>query len=197
MRNLVFASGNRGKLTEVKQALQTTDWILQPQADFDIPEVAETGLTFIENALLKARNAASYAKMPALADDSGLVVDALHGAPGIYSARFAGEHASATENNNKLLMELADYPTLKARAAYCVCVMVLLQHADDPMPKIGIGYWHGQIALAPQGSDGHGYDPIFYLPELKCTAAELNLSQKNEFSHRAIALRELFDSRFG
>lgn len=191
MADLVFASGNEGKIVEVKQALLASAWNIKAQSEYKIPEVPETGLTFIENALIKARNAAKYTKLPALADDSGLVVDALNGAPGIFSARYAGEAATAAENNNKLLAAMKAFREPSQRKAYFVCVMVLLQHAEDPMPKISLGYWHGQIALAPSGAQGHGYDPIFYLPELQCTAAEISLEHKNQLSHRAAALEDL------
>lgn len=191
MPKLVFASGNPGKLVEIKKALSDTDWELHAQSEWDVSSVPETGLTFIENALIKARHAAKRTNLPVLADDSGLMVAALEGAPGIYSARYAGIHASDDENNAKLLSSLQGIDTLEGRSACFVSVMVLLMHTHDPVPKIGIGYWHGQIALSPRGKNGHGYDPLFYVPEYACTAAELTLIQKNQLSHRGKALRQL------
>lgn len=191
MRKLILASNNPGKYAEVKEALSDIPWELHAQTEWSIPSVPETGLTFIENALIKARHAAKSTKLPVIADDSGLVVPALGGAPGLYSARYAGFQASDAENNAKLLASLSDISDLTARRAYFVCVMVVLMHADDPMPHVGIGYWYGQIAPSPSGDQGHGYDPIFYIPERACTAAELTLSEKNQLSHRANALRQL------
>ncbi len=193
MRKIVFASNNEGKIIEAQQAMQELDYELIPQNKFSIPEAEETGLTFIENAILKARHASTLLQMPALADDSGIVVDALRGAPGIYSARFSGEHASSNENNKKLLQELAHVTKPVLRRAHFYCAMVFLQHAKDPMPLIGVGRWEGQIAFSARGEQGHGYDPIFYLPDLQCTAAQLSLLEKNKLSHRGKALRALLE----
>ena len=187
----MFASSNQGKITEVQHALRDTDWQIYPQSEYNIRSVAETGLTFVENAILKARHAAQISGCPALADDSGIVVDILGGAPGIYSARYAGDHATAEANNSKLLTALADIKSMSQRKAYFVCVIVLLKSATDPTPQICFGDWHGQIALEPRGIHGHGYDPVFYLPDLGCTAAEITLAQKNQCSHRAAALKKL------
>ena len=192
MFSVVFASNNLHKLLEVKQAFTAKDWDIKSQADFKVPSVAETGLTFVENALIKARHAAAYTELPVLADDSGLVVPALQGAPGVYSARYAGEHATAADNNAKLLAALTNYQQHTERRAYFVCVMVLLQHAADPLPVISIGNWHGEIAFEASGHYGHGYDPIFYDPKLGRTAAELPLELKNTYSHRAKALHRLY-----
>ena len=191
MAKVVFASNNKGKCIEVQHILAKADLQLVPQAEFNVPEVAETGLTFVENALIKARHASLQTGMPALADDSGLVVDVLGGQPGIYSARYAGEHASADENNKKLLSVLQDYPAIEQRGAHFVSVLVYLQHAEDPMPILSIGKWHGAIALQAAGTEGHGYDPVFYLLDRQCTAAEISLEEKNPISHRAQALHLL------
>ena len=191
MAKIVFASGNRGKCVEVQAALSDLDWAIIPQSELSVTSVEETGLTFIENALIKARHAAMETGLPALADDSGLVVDTLGGAPGIYSARYAGDNPTALDNNNKLLAALKDCTDVADRRAHFVCVMVYLTHAADPMPAIGIGTWHGTIAFEPCGNEGHGYDPIFYLPERDCTAAELSLAEKNKISHRGLALQAL------
>jgi XTP/dITP diphosphohydrolase len=189
MRQLLLASNNRGKLRELGELLQGLDLEIVPQEQYGVPEVEETGLTFIENALLKARNAAHYSGLPALADDSGLVVNALHGAPGIHSARFAGPQASDAENLRKLLEDLACRGP-QDRAARFQCVLVLLRHAADPMPIIAEGTWEGSILASPRGSNGFGYDPVFLVPGYGCSAAELPSETKNALSHRGQALRQ-------
>lgn len=194
---MVLASGNAGKLKEFQLAfasLPNTQFQLVSQSHWQVPEVAETGLTFIENALIKARHAAQHTGLPTLADDSGLVVPALGGQPGIYSARYAGAQALDGENNQKLLHNLAAVSgsdSAEARKAYFYCVLVLMRHAEDPTPIVAEGRWHGTISSSPAGSGGFGYDPIFYLPELKQSAAELTLEQKLNLSHRGKALQKL------
>lgn len=159
-----------------------------PQSDFNVPEVPETGTTFVENAIIKARHAAKITGLPAIADDSGLEVDGLNGAPGVYSARYAGEHASDQDNIDKLLVELADNPN---RSARFWCVLVLMRHADDPTPLICSASWEGQITQSQDGQGGFGYDPVFYVPDLNCTSAQLTKQQKNAVSHRGTALKQL------
>ena len=161
-----------------------------PQTAFEVPKIEESGLTFVENALLKARNAAKHSGLPAIADDSGLEVDALNGAPGIYSARFAGPDASDADNNTKLLTELANV-TDRERTARFQCVLVYLRHENDPVPLICQGSWEGTILHTPQGENGFGYDPLFYIASENCSSAELPPEQKNQLSHRAQALRQL------
>ena len=189
---LVLASGNAGKLREFAELLAPLGYTVHPQADFDVPEVEETGLTFVENALLKAREAARISGLPALADDSGLAVDALQGAPGIYSARYAGEPKSDEANNRKLLEALADVPEGQRSARYW-CVLVLLRHADDPVPEIVQMSWEGEILAHPRGAGGFGYDPLFWVPESGLSAAELSAEEKNRLSHRGRALRQLVE----
>ncbi len=188
-QEIVLASGNRGKLAELAEMLAPCALKLKPQADFDVPEADEDGLTFVENALKKARNAARYARRPALADDSGIAVDALSGAPGIYSARYAGATASDAENIAQLLRDMADVAD-EARRCRFICVIAFLRHADDPTPIICHGEWVGSVLRNPRGNDGFGYDPIFYVPERDCSAAELDPAVKNGLSHRGRALRE-------
>jgi len=181
----VLASGNQGKLRELQHALAETGWTLANQSDFDVPEAEETGLTFVENALIKARNAAQHIGLAAIADDSGLVVPALGGAPGIYSARYSGRGDAG--NNEKLLAAMRDFDGEQRRARF-VCVLVLLRHADDPLPIIAQGCWEGFIANAPRGDQGFGYDPIF-LPEGQIRhAAELSQDEKRALSHRGKAV---------
>lgn len=189
---LVLASGNKGKLKEFGEILSPLNIRLHAQSEFDVSSIPETGLTFVENAILKARHAAKITGLPALADDSGLVVDALNGAPGIYSARYAGVDASDKDNVQKLLNDLADVKQ-EQRDAYFFCTLVLLRHADDPTPLIAQGRWHGTIATVPKGDGGFGYDPVFYLSNLKCTAAELERAQKNQISHRGKAVADLLN----
>jgi len=189
-RTVVLASNNPGKLREFNALLAGLDFEIVPQSRFNVPEVEETGLTFVENAILKARHAANLAQGPALADDSGLEVDALHGAPGIYSARYARPGASDTENLEKLLSMLNGVPE-EARSARFQCVLVYMRHALDPTPLICQGTWEGRILAAPRGTHGFGYDPVFFVPTHGCTSAELPPETKNALSHRAQALQSL------
>lgn len=190
MSRLVLASGNAGKLRELSALLKDLGYELLPQSDFDVPDAEETGTTFVENAIIKARNAAEHTGLPSLADDSGIEVDALDGAPGVYSARFAGPGASDADNNALLVEKLRDVAEDQRSARYRA-VIVLLRHAADPSPIICEGSWEGQIRLEPAGDGGFGYDPYFYLPELGRTSAELTAEEKNRRSHRGQALREL------
>lgn len=185
---IVLASNNPGKLREFAQIL--APWQLVPQSQFQVPEVAETGLSFVENALIKARHAAQHSGLAAMADDSGIEVDALKGAPGIYSARFAGPGASDEDNNRYLLAQLKDVPESQRSARYH-CVIVYLRTALDPMPLICQGSWEGMILSTPRGTHGFGYDPLFYVPMHQCTSAELSPEVKNQLSHRGQALRAL------
>ncbi len=190
MKEIVLASSNPGKVREINQLLATLDLHVQPQSEFGVVDAEETGLTFVENAILKARNAARHTGLPAIADDSGIEVDALNGAPGIYSARFAGEGASDQQNLDKLLAELEGLPEAQ-RSARFQCLMVFLQHASDPTPLICQGTWEGRILLAARGDNGFGYDPVFYVPTHDCSSAELPADVKNALSHRGQALRKL------
>ena len=187
---LVLASGNKGKLNEITAMLRPLGFDLQPQSDWDVPEVVEVASTFVENALTKARNAAWHTGLAALADDSGLVVPALSGEPGIYSARYAGEGGDDRSNVNKLL-ETLQQQSGKDRHAYFYCAMVLVRTDDDPAPLIATSRWHGQILMTPAGDGGFGYDPVFGVDDLKCSAAELDPEQKQQLSHRGQALRSL------
>ncbi len=189
-RRVVLASGNPGKVRELGQILAGLDMSVAPQSEFGVPEAEETGLTFIENALLKARNAASHTGLPAIADDSGIEVDALNGAPGIYSARYAGKGAGDGQNLRKLLEALDEVPEAK-RGARFVCVIVYLRHAADPTPVIAQGIWEGRILREARGSGGFGYDPVFWVPTHNCSSAELPAEVKNTISHRGQALRAL------
>lgn len=189
MSTIILASHNLGKRDELQAVFQDFPFVLQNAPD-DWPEVAETGLTFVENALLKARSAAAHTGLPALADDSGIVVPALNGAPGIYSARYAGEKANAEDNYNKLLLDMADIPDEK-RNAYFYCCLVLMRHKLDQTPIIAEGIWKGSILRAPQGNNGFGYDPVVWIPETQCSAAELADSEKSRLSHRRQAALEL------
>ena len=193
MNTLVLASGNRKKLEEMRAILAPLDHEVVPQSDFDVPEAEETGLTFVENAILKARNACLHTGLPAIADDSGLEVDALNGAPGIYSARFSGADASDAKNNALLIDMLGDLPDAPRTARY-QAVLVLMRHPDDPTPLICQGTWEGEILLAPRGNGGFGYDPHFLIPELGVTAAEMEPAEKNRISHRGRALKALMDA---
>jgi XTP/dITP diphosphohydrolase len=190
MKNIVLASSNKGKVREINQVLAGTGLQVQPQSEFDVVDAEETGLTFVENAILKARNAARHTSLPAIADDSGLEVDALAGAPGIYSARFAGEGASDQANLEKLLIELEAVPAAQ-RTARFQCLMVFMRHASDPTPLICQGTWEGRILLEPRGDNGFGYDPVFHVPTHDCSSAELPAEIKNSLSHRGQALRQL------
>jgi XTP/dITP diphosphohydrolase len=190
MQKVVLASNNKGKVRELGRMLARLDMEVLPQSQFKIDEVEETGLTFVENAILKARNAAKVSGLPAIADDSGLEVDALKGAPGIYSARFAGAGASDDDNLQKLLAELKNVPD-EQRTARFQCLLVYMRHADDPTPLICQGTWEGIITREPQGNNGFGYDPVFYVPTHQCTSAQLTPEQKNQLSHRGQALKQL------
>ena len=185
---IVLASSNPGKIREIQEIL--TEYTILPQSAFCVQDAVETGKTFIENAIIKARNAAMYCNLPTLADDSGLVVDALNGAPGVISARYAGVGASDRDNLNKLLQELKNVPEA-LRTARFICVMVYMQHANDPCPIIAQGVWEGKILDQAMGENGFGYDPIFWVPELHCSSAELPPSVKNSLSHRGKALQVL------
>ena len=193
MDTLVLASGNQKKLDEMRAILEPLALKVVPQSDFQVPEAEETGLTFVENAILKARNAAAHTGLPAIADDSGLEVDALNGAPGIYSARFSGADASDAKNNALLIDMLGDLPDAPRSARY-QAVLVLMRHPDDPTPLICQGTWEGEILLAPRGNGGFGYDPHFLIPELGVTAAEMEPAEKNRISHRGRALKALMDA---
>jgi XTP/dITP diphosphohydrolase len=188
--SLVLASNNAGKVSEINALLKDEQIRVIPQGQLDVPEIEETGLTFVENAILKARNAAAHSGLPAIADDSGLEVDALNGAPGIFSARYAGPGASDLENLNKLLDALTGVASDR-RTARFQCLMVYLRHAEDPTPTICQGTWEGRILEAPRGANGFGYDPVFFVPSRDCSAAELDAGTKNRLSHRGQALREL------
>jgi XTP/dITP diphosphohydrolase len=187
---LVLASGNRGKLVEMREILGGLGLELVAQSDLGIADADETATTFVENALLKARNATLASGLPALGDDSGLCVDALGGAPGLYSARYAGTHGDAAANIAKLLDALRDVPD-EQRTAHFHCTIVLLRSADDPAPLVAEGRWHGRILRAPRGSAGFGYDPVFLDPALGAGAAELDPATKNRVSHRGLALARL------
>lgn len=186
---LVFASSNPGKLAELRELLGE-GFTLHAQSEFDIRDAEETGTSFIENAILKARHAARISGLPALGDDSGLCVDALDGAPGLYSARYAGRHGDSAANIDKLLRDLDSTPD-DARSARFVCVLALLRQPDDPMPLIAQGVWEGRILRVRHGEGGFGYDPVFFSPTHGCSAAELPAAVKNRDSHRGIALAQL------
>ena len=182
---IVLASGNPGKIREIQAILAGHPIV--PQSQFQIAEADETGKTFVENALLKARNAAFHSGLPAIADDSGLAVDYLHGAPGVISARYAGSDASDRDNVDKLLKELVGVP-FEQRTARFICVIVFIEHAEDPCPVIAQGIWEGRILDEPVGDNGFGYDPIFWVPEYECASAQLAPEVKNAISHRGKAL---------
>jgi XTP/dITP diphosphohydrolase len=192
-RKLVLASSNPGKLREINQMLAGLGMEVLSRSEFDVPDADETGLSFVENAILKARHAAALTGLPAIADDSGLEVDALKGAPGIYSARYAGIGASDAENVQKLLAELKDVPEAE-RTARFQCLMVFMAHAEDPTPLICQGSWEGRILFAPQGENGFGYDPVFWVPGEQCSSAELAPELKNRLSHRGQALQKLLEA---
>ena len=193
MKKVVLASGNKGKVREFNQILAGLNLEVVPQTDFNVPEIEETGLTFVENAILKARNAAQHTGLPAIADDSGLEVDALHGAPGIYSARYAGADATDEQNLIKLLNTLKEVPEAE-RTARFQCLLIYMEHELDPTPVICQGTWEGRIAEAPQGENGFGYDPVFYVPDHHCTSAQLSAAEKNRLSHRGQALQRLLQA---
>jgi len=193
MQKVVLATGNAGKVRELASLLNDFGLDVVAQTELGVESADETGLTFIENAIIKARHAAQVTGLPAIADDSGLAVDALGGAPGIYSARFAGADASDQQNLEKLLVELQDVPDGERQAQFH-CVLVYMRHADDPTPLVCHGSWQGTIARAPAGSGGFGYDPIFVVPEAGKTAAELSADEKRAVSHRGEALKLLLEA---
>lgn len=191
MTKVVLATGNQGKVREMSALLAEFGLSVVPQSEFELPEADETGTTFIENAIIKARHAAALTGLPAIADDSGLAVDALQGAPGIYSSRYAGADASDRDNLLKLLDALKDVPDAK-RTARFHCVLVYMTHAEDPTPLVCHGVWEGTITREPSGEEGFGYDPIFFVASENCTSAELSKQRKSELSHRGQALAKLF-----
>lgn len=188
MQKIVLASSNQGKIAEFSRLLGSENYKIIPQSELNIHDAEETGLTFVENALIKARHASAASGLPAIADDTGLVVEALNGAPGLYSARYAGEHGNSTANIAKVLSEMAG---VTEREAYFYCCLVYLRHENDPAPIIATGRLDGIIAQEPSGTQGFGYDSIMFIPELNCTVAELTPEQKNKISHRAKALEQL------
>lgn len=192
MPQVVIASHNRKKLAELQALLQPLGWSSRSIAEFSPVVPEETAPSFVENALLKARHAAQVSGLPAIADDSGLEVDALNGAPGVRSARYAGEQASDADNNHRLLHAMRDVAAKKRQARF-VSVLVYLRHADDSVPLIACGDWRGQILTEPQGVKGFGYDPLFHVPEHGCTAAQLEAEVKNRISHRARAMAQLLE----
>ncbi|RRJ82701.1 RdgB/HAM1 family non-canonical purine NTP pyrophosphatase [Aestuariirhabdus litorea] len=192
IQQVVLASNNRGKLNELQHRLGGLGIKLLPQSQFSIESVEENGLSFVENAILKARHACLVSGLPAIADDSGLEVDALNGAPGIYSARFAGFEATDADNNQKLLDELLGLPT-EQRTARFRCLLVYMRHAKDPTPLICQGTWEGFILEAPRGDQGFGYDPLFFVPSEHCASAELPPEIKNRLSHRGQAMQALVE----
>ena len=189
-RKLVLASNNAGKLKEFRELLATVGFDVHAQGEFNVPEAEEPHVTFVENALAKARHAARLTGLPALADDSGICVKALGGAPGVYSARYAGEPKSDARNNEKLIANLEPHDD---KSAYYYCALVFVRHADDPQPVIAEGRWDGEIVAKPRGQGGFGYDPYFWLPTLGKTVAELTAEEKNRLSHRGQALRALVE----
>ena len=189
-QRLILASNNSGKLKEFSEILLPVGFTLHPQGEFKVPECDEPFATFVENALEKARHAARLTGLPALADDSGVCVNALGGAPGVWSARYGGEPKSDARNNEKVLADLAAHAD---KSAYYYCVLVYVRHADDPQPVIADGSWHGEITPNPRGAGGFGYDPHFWLPSLNKCAAELTSAEKNALSHRGQALRALVE----
>lgn len=189
INQIVLATGNKGKVAEFSTLFEGFSIKVSPQSEFQVEEVPETGTTFVENAIIKARHAAKVTGLPAIADDSGLAVDALGGAPGIYSARYAGDNATDGDNIDKLLAALAS--ETNNRKARFLCVLVFMRHELDPTPIICQGEWQGEISLQRHGEGGFGYDPVFWLPEQQCSAAELDKQTKNKVSHRGKALVQL------
>lgn len=192
MSTIVLATGNKGKVNELASLLATHQITIKPQSEFNVPDVEETGTTFVENAIIKARHAAKITGLPAIADDSGLEVDALGGAPGVYSARYAGDNATDSDNNEKLLTALADVKPEK-RTARFHCVLVYMKHENDPTPIICHGVWEGSILEKAQGDQGFGYDPLFWQEALNMTSAQLPRELKNKLSHRGKALKVLVE----
>ncbi|MGR5149093.1 XTP/dITP diphosphatase [Photobacterium alginatilyticum] len=191
MSKLVLATGNQGKVKEMASLLADFGFDVVAQSDYNVSSVAETGTTFIENAIIKARHAAKETGLPAIADDSGLEVDYLKGAPGIYSARFAGEDASDQQNLEKLLKEMEGVPA-EQRTARFHCVLVMMRHENDPTPLVCHGSWEGSILSEAHGENGFGYDPVFWVQEDQCASAELEPARKKQLSHRGKALQKLF-----
>ncbi|PQJ88321.1 XTP/dITP diphosphatase [Aliivibrio sifiae] len=191
MSKIVLATGNQGKVREMADVLSDFGFNVVAQSEFNVSDVAETGTTFIENAIIKARHAAKETGLPAIADDSGLEVDALNGAPGVYSARYSGEGATDQKNIDKMLAAMEGVPTEK-RTARFHCVLVLMKHENDPTPLICHGSWEGHITTEQQGENGFGYDPIFWVSEDNCSSAELEPARKKQLSHRGQALKKLF-----
>jgi XTP/dITP diphosphohydrolase len=189
-QKIVLASGNAGKLREFQQLLAGCGFDVVPQSAYQVDNADETGLTFVENAIIKARHACHHTGLPAIADDSGLEVDALNGRPGIYSARYAGNGASDGDNNAKLLQELHAVPEAQRTARYH-CVLAFMRHAEDPTPLLCHGSWEGRILTAARGQGGFGYDPLFFVPTHGCAAAELDKDEKNCISHRGMAMADL------
>lgn len=192
MKKIVLASGNSGKLKEFQQLLNSSGFEVLPQSVFDVPDAIEDGLSFVENSIIKARHASKLTGLPAIADDSGLEVDALNGRPGIYSARFSGENATDSSNNNKLLTELKNVKKAE-RTARFQCLLVFIRHEHDPTPIICQGTWEGRILFAAHGENGFGYDPLFWVPEQGCSSAELTAEVKNRISHRGKAMQLLLE----
>ena len=190
LRTLILASNNAGKLKEFGELLAPIGFDVRNQGSFNVQEAEEPFITFVENALTKARHAARLTGFPALADDSGICVNALNGAPGVWSARYAGEPKSDARNNEKLIADLAPHAD---KTAYYYCVLVFVRHADDPQPVIADGRWDGEVRPQPSGQGGFGYDPHFWLPRLQKTAAEMSAEEKNRYSHRGQALRALIE----
>jgi XTP/dITP diphosphohydrolase len=190
MRKIVLASGNAGKLREFQQLLSDGGFEVVAQSEFNFVAAEETGSTFVENAIIKARHACLHTGLPALADDSGIEVDALNGRPGVYSARYAGENATDQTNNEKLLQELCAVPDEKRTARYHA-VLAFMRHAQDPTPILCHGTWEGVILREPRGAGGFGYDPLFWVPSHQCASAELDKAEKNRISHRGKAMQEL------
>jgi len=191
-KKIILASGNAGKLREFQQLLANCGFEVLPQSDFNVSNADETGLTFVENAIIKARHACANTGLPALADDSGIEVDALNGRPGIYSARYSGLSAEDADNNAKLLQELAQVPVEKRTARYH-CVLAFMRHAEDPTPILCHGTWEGVILTEARGEGGFGYDPLFFVPTHNCAAAEMDKAEKNRISHRGKAMAELLE----
>jgi XTP/dITP diphosphohydrolase len=192
IKQIVLASGNAGKVREINKLFAGSGIEVVPQSEFNVAEVPETGTTFVENAIIKARHAAECTGLPAISDDSGIEVDALDARPGVYSARYAGENATDEDNNNKMLKELKGVPEAERTARY-QCLIVFMRSHTDPVPIITQGSWEGRILEAPQGDGGFGYDPIFYVPTHNCSGGELPLDVKNTMSHRAIALNAMLE----
>lgn len=189
---VTLASSNKGKLAEFQQLLSGLNFDVVPQSEFQVPDAIENGLSFVENAIIKARHASKLTGLPAIADDSGLEVDFLNGAPGIYSSRFSGENATDEKNNQRLLSLLQEAEE-NERTARFQCLLVYMRHPEDPTPIICQCTWEGLITLSPDGENGFGYDPLFYIPEFGCTSAQLEKTQKNKVSHRGKAMAQLLE----